>query len=123
MLKGSCLCKAVTYTLDEELSELVFCHCSICRKATASAYTVNAKVSSKNLVLHGKEKLVTYSSSPGKQRYYCQNCHSQIFTVQENIPEVCALKLGTIDESDQNLQTVPKRYIFQDPAFSWLLEK
>ena len=65
MLKGSCLCKAITYTLDEELSELVFCHCSFCRKATASAYTVNAKVSSKNLVLHGKEKLVTYSSSPG----------------------------------------------------------
>ena len=24
MLKGSCLCKAVTYTLDEELSEIVF---------------------------------------------------------------------------------------------------
>jgi len=113
----------VTYTLDEELSELVFCHCSFCRKATASAYTVNAKVSSEKLVLHGKEKLVSYSSSPGKQRYYCQNCHSQIFTVQENIPEVCALKLGTIDESDQNLQTVPKRHIFQDPAFSWLLEK
>ena len=62
MLKGSCLCKAVTYTLDE-VSELVFCHCSFCRKATASAYTVNAKVSSKNLVLHGKEQLVTYSSS------------------------------------------------------------
>ena len=58
MLKGSCLCKAVTYTLDEELSELVFCHCSFCRKATASAYTVNAKVSSKNLVLHGEEQLV-----------------------------------------------------------------
>ena len=57
MLKGSCLCKAVTYTLDEELSE------------------------------------------------------------------VCALKLGTIDECDQNLQTVPKRHIFQDPAFSWLLDK
>ena len=54
MLKGSCLCKAVTYTLDEELSELVFCHCSFCRKATASAYTVNAKVSSEKLVLHGK---------------------------------------------------------------------
>ena len=72
MLKGSCLCKAVTYTLDEELSELVFCHCSFCRKATASAY---------------------------------------------------ALKLGTIDECDQNLQTVPKRHIFQNPAFSWLLDK
>lgn len=47
MLKGSCLCKAVTYTLDEELSEMIFCHCSFCRKATASAYTVNAKVSRK----------------------------------------------------------------------------
>lgn len=65
MIKGSCLCKAVAYTLDEELSEIVFCHCSFCRKVTASAYTVNAKVSSKNLVLYGKENLVTYSSSPG----------------------------------------------------------
>ena len=24
MIKGSCLCKAVTYTLDEELSEMIF---------------------------------------------------------------------------------------------------
>lgn len=56
MIKGSCLCKAVTYTLDEELSEIVFCHCSFCRKATASAYTVNAKVSSKNLALYGKRE-------------------------------------------------------------------
>ena len=47
----------------------------------------------------------------------------KIFTTQENIPEVCALKLGTIDECDQNLQTVPKRHIFQDPAFSWLLDE
>ena len=123
MIKGACLCKAVTYTLDEELSEIVFCHCSFCRKATSSAYTVNAKVSSKNLVLYGKENLVSYSSSPGKLRYYCQNCHSQIFTAQENIPEVYALKLGTIDECDQNLQTVPKHHIFQDPAFSWLLDE
>ena len=75
------------------------------------------KLAVKNLVLHGKEQLVTYSSSPGKQRYYCQNCHSQIFTAQEKYTEVCALKLGTIDECDQNLQTVPKRHIFQDPAF------
>ena len=85
MLKGSCLCKAVIYTLDEELSELVFCHCSFCRKATASAYTVNAKVSSEKLVLHGKEKLVSYSSSLGKQRYYCQNCHSQNFSLLKKI--------------------------------------
>ena len=88
----------------------------ILSEATASAYTVNAKVSSEKLVLHGKEKLVSYSSSPGKQRYYCQNCHSQIFTVQENIPEVCALKLGTIDECDQNLQTVPKQSYFSGPS-------
>ena len=82
------------------------------------------KLAAKNLVLYGEEKLVTYSSSPGKQRYYCQKpVTSQIFTTQENIPEVCALKLGTIDECDQNLQTVPKRHIFQDPAFSWLLDE
>lgn len=45
------------------------------------------------------------------------------FPVSRKYTEVCSTKLGTIDEYDQNLQTVPKRHIFQDPAFSWLLDK
>ena len=52
MLKGSCLCKAVTYTLDEELSELVFCHCSFCRKDVKDAITA-LKQAKRNL--HGKK--------------------------------------------------------------------
>ena len=75
------------------------------------------KLAVKPSIAWKRKSLFTYSSSPGKQRYYCQNCHSQIFTIQENIPEVCALKLGTIDECDQNLQTVPKRHIFKIQPF------
>ncbi len=91
MIKGSCLCKAVTYTLDEELSEIVFCHCSFCRKVTASAYTVNAKVSSKNLALYGKENLVTYSSSPGKQRVITARTVTVKFSLLKKIYQKSAL--------------------------------
>ena len=66
-------------------------------------------------IIKGKDILGKYCSSI--------ECLPIKVTTQENIPEVCALKLGTIDECDQNLQTVPKRHIFQDPAFSWLLDK
>ncbi|MGT2749464.1 GFA family protein [Streptococcus orisasini] len=32
MISGFCFCQAVTYQVDEEIAELVFCHCSFCRK-------------------------------------------------------------------------------------------
>ena len=123
MLKGSCLCHTVTYQLDAEVKELVYCHCSFCRKATASAFSVNARVKQKDFrLLSGQSELVTYRSSPGKERYYCGTCHSQIFHLQEELPDDLTLKMGTVDTYDQDLTQVPKRHIFQDGAYAWLVD-
>ncbi|MGT2802920.1 Uncharacterized conserved protein [Streptococcus henryi] len=121
MLRGSCLCKAVTYQTDQEIAELVFCHCSFCRKATASGFSVNARIKREKLqLLTGEDRLVIYSSSPGKDRYYCSTCHSQIFHRQEELPDLLTLKMGTVDTSEQDMAQVPKRHIFQDQHFNWL---
>lgn len=121
MIQGSCLCKTVTYQVEEDVTELVFCHCSYCRKATASAYSVNAKISKENFrLLSGEETLTTYQSSVGKMRYYCSNCHSQIFHLQDSVPNQITLKMGTVDTVDQNLESVPVRHIFEDSSFAWL---
>ncbi len=107
--------------LDEELSELPFCHCSFLSESNRTAHVVNVKVSSKNLVtVRGEEQLVTYSSSPGKQRYYCRNCHS--VTYCRNMPSFRHLKPGTIDECDQEFKTSQTSY-FSRPSFSWLLDE
>lgn len=121
MIQGSCLCKTVTYQVEEDVTELFFCHCSYCRKATASAYSVNAKISKENFrLLSGEETLTTYQSSVGKMRYYCSKCHSQIFHLQDSHPNQITLKMGTVDTADQNLESVPVRHIFEDSSFTWL---
>lgn len=123
MLKGACLCRAITYEIDEEVTELVFCHCSFCRKATSSAFSVNARVSRESVRLQGQEQLTTYQSTPGKHRYYCRNCHSQLFHIQEETSDILTLKMGTVEHSDQDLNQVTKRHIFQDSNFVWLQDK
>jgi hypothetical protein len=41
-LRGSCLCGAVAYEVDEPFQHFLYCHCSRCRKATGTAHAANA---------------------------------------------------------------------------------
>ena len=36
MVQGRCNCEAVSFIIDAELSDVIVCHCSICRRATGS---------------------------------------------------------------------------------------
>ena len=36
MAKGQCNCGAVAFEIDVDISNVFFCHCSICRKSTGS---------------------------------------------------------------------------------------
>jgi hypothetical protein len=42
--RGSCLCKRVTYEIAGELTDVVNCHCSMCRKLHAAAFRTRATV-------------------------------------------------------------------------------
>lgn len=36
--------------------------------------------------ISGEEKLSAYESSPGKKRYFCSNCGSQLLAIKEGAP-------------------------------------
>ena len=36
MIKGQCNCASVAFEIDAELSDVIVCHCSICRRSTGS---------------------------------------------------------------------------------------
>lgn len=123
MITGSCLCRQVTYEVRELMSPIVFCHCSFCRKASATAFSANAMVAVTSFqLLSGKESLVTYESSPGKKRYYCNNCHSQLYHIKDDMPDKLTLKLGTIDSCDQDLSQLEKKHIHDEHVFPWLAD-
>jgi hypothetical protein len=44
MITGKCLCGKVRYEINGRLGPVVYCHCSMCRRATGSAFATNASV-------------------------------------------------------------------------------
>ena len=48
MITGKCLCGKVRYEINGRLGPVVYCHCSMCRRATGSAFATNASVRANN---------------------------------------------------------------------------
>lgn len=44
MLRGSCLCGAVGYEVEDAFAAAFYCHCSKCRRATGSAFKPMASI-------------------------------------------------------------------------------
>ena len=98
MHQGSCLCGGVRYELDAPLSEIGMCHCSLCRKASGTAYATNAPVPEARFrLLAGESLLKSYESSPGKQRVFCAHCGSPVYSKSDKQPGVLRLRIGALD--------------------------
>ena len=117
MLKGSCLCQSVQYEIDSELGPTMICHCENCRKASGSAYAINAAVESNKFHLNTGEKAIAeYESSPGVFRVFCQQCGSQLYSKRSTMPEIIRLRLGTLDTA---VDIKPQAHIFVSSKASW----
>ena len=78
MLKGSCLCGAVTFEVTGELEEPDACHCTQCRKQSGH-FWVSTAVAHSALALKGDDKLTWYRSSEKIRRGFCATCGSFLF--------------------------------------------
>lgn len=96
-MKGSCLCKAIQYEVDQLDSVIRHCHCQTCRKAHAAAFNSGAAVKREHFRwLQGEDKLASYESSPGKFRHFCSVCGSQLLAERPDQPNV-VLRVATLD--------------------------
>lgn len=99
--KGSCLCGEVKYEIEGKMGDITHCHCTTCRKAHASAFSSVSAVNKENIkFISGEGLLKGFESSPGKMRYFCENCGSQIYAQRANQNHII-LRLGTLDSSPE----------------------
>jgi hypothetical protein len=98
MIKGSCLCGEVTYSISGSIGEITHCHCTTCRKAHGAAFSSVAAVQIENFSFTSGEELIKcYPSSPDKVRCFCSNCGSHIYAHREGQLHYI-LRLGTLDD-------------------------
>ncbi len=93
---GSCLCKKVSYRLVSNMGDIVHCHCETCRKAHGSAFSSVLAVKDEDFILSGREHCRSFESSPGKHRYFCSYCGTQVYAKRENTQHII-LRLGSLD--------------------------
>ena len=117
MYHGGCLCGAVRFEITGGISSIVYCHCSLCRKAQGSAFATNGYVAAKEFVfLSGEDELTPYQSSPGQTKYFCRLCGSPILSKNVNRPDVVRVRLGTIES---NITERPQAHIFVNSKANW----
>lgn len=95
--EGGCLCGAVRYRVNGQLSDITCCHCSQCRRQTGHHFaTTDAK--RKDFVLEGADHLVHYRASNFASRLFCKTCGSILFWDEDDAQEISILA-GTLDGS------------------------
>tara|TARA_Y100001934_G_C12382631_1_gene793392 strand:+ start:7528 stop:7929 length:402 start_codon:yes stop_codon:yes gene_type:complete len=95
---GSCLCKAIRYTVTKFISGAIHCHCKTCQKAHSSAFSSVALAKVEAFQFTGENSLNSYRSSTNKTRYFCKECGSQIYAKYDN-SNLIIVRLGTLDTS------------------------
>ncbi len=117
MYTGGCLCGPVRYEIRGAIRNIVYCHCSRCRKAQGSASATNGIVAANDFrIIEGESVLAGYESTPGQTRNFCRTCGSPILSRSMARPEQVRVRMGTVDS---DITERPMAHIFSSSEAAW----
>lgn len=117
MYKGGCLCNKVKFEIHGAIRNIIYCHCSECRKAQGSAFATNGIVKADDFVITaGELELTGFESTPGQTKYFCRHCGSPIMSKNISRPDQVRVRLGTIESE---ISERPEAHIFVTSKASW----
>jgi hypothetical protein len=114
-LAGRCLCGAVHYTVADEFTYALNCHCTDCRRATGSAFKPFAGIERHKLALtEGGDQLLIHGK-PDAGDIHCGTCGSFLYSVVRDGLFV-HVTLGTLVD-DPSIR--PSAHIFVGSKAPW----
>lgn len=97
MIHGSCLCGKVTFQLAAQPQLINFCHCSMCRKATGSAFGSFLHADGETFKwLSGETAITQFQSSANNLRSFCSACGSIVPVLEADGAHVI-IPAGSLD--------------------------
>ena len=116
LYKGSCLCAAVTFSVNSFSEQAANCHCSMCRKFHGAAYGTLVGVSGLKWI-SGKSHLKEFTAPNGTVRTFCSVCGSSLgFRVKGKSLKEIELAISTFDS---DIPVVIDAHIFTDDKANW----
>lgn len=116
---GSCLCGAVAFRVRGPFERFVLCHCSRCRKATATAHAANLFTAPDHLHwLRGAHLVRRYQLAEARSfsKCFCTRCGSALPYLSRDGAHLI-VPAGVLDEDPGVL---PDRQIFWEARAPWL---
>ncbi len=101
MRTGRCQCGEVRYESADEPLALYVCHCSECRRQSASAFGMSLEVPRAGFrVTRGAPKFWTRGADSGGRVNcaFCPDCGSRLWHESEGASETLTIKAGSLDE-------------------------
>ena len=97
MYQGSCLCGAVKIEVGQ-ISSIIHCHCSLCRKSSGTAFATNGFVNSDGFkIVKGADNLNFFEMKTGRKRHFCKTCGSPVYSSNDADKSRIRLRLGILD--------------------------
>lgn len=98
LLDGGCLCGEVRYRVADRFEYALNCHCSMCRRATGSAFKAFAGIRRTELAItQGQDRLLTFGDAAAHD-VRCRSCGSFLYSVVRN-GEWLHLALGSLADA------------------------
>ena len=117
MYQGGCFCGAIRFEIDAAIENIVYCHCSECRKLQGSAFAANGVVDkNKFKLLTGSSDLTEHKLSETQTRFFCKHCGSPIKSENSKVVDKIRIRLGTLDG---DLNEKPQAHIFVSSKANW----
>lgn len=119
MTKGSCLCGAIEYEVQEIPGKVYNCHCSQCRKSHGAAFATQAFAHWETLrFTRGEEHLKEYRQHAGHGgiRAFCSHCGSRLMNYLPDKQIYLSVALSSVDSG---FDGKPVAHAFVGSKASW----
>ena len=120
-MKGTCLCEAIAFEINETGTPIEFCHCSRCKKAYGSAFAATFYVRTSQLRwIRGEALIKVYEAPlhkepPPYRHVFCGRCGSPLPIMMAEF-DVVEIPAGTLDDDPSSR---PLRHVFVSKKAPW----
>lgn len=118
VMKGGCLCGAVTYETSGEPAIVGHCHCIDCRKTSGTGHGTHVGIRMDGLRATGAMSSYRRPADSGNmvERFFCPTCGSAIYSTNSAMPGMVFLRASSLDDPDQ---VTPQLVVYASRAPKW----